>query len=47
MFAFFTLMISGIIFILILAMAYSKANKKLAHDIAKLYKLSNYKDSNK
>lgn len=44
---FFTLMISGTIFILIMAMAYSKANKKLAHDIARLYKLSNYKDSNK
>lgn len=44
---FFTLMISGTIFILIMAMAYSKVNKKLAHDIARLYKLSNYKDSNK
>lgn len=44
---FFTLMISGTIFILIMAMAYSKANKKLAHDIARLYKLSNYKNSNK
>lgn len=44
---FFTLMISGTIFILIMAMTYNKANKKLAHDIARLYKLSNYKDSNK
>lgn len=34
---FFTLMISGTIFILIMAMAYSKANEKL----------SNYKDSKK
>ena len=44
---FFTLMISGTIFILIMAMAYSKDNEKLAHDIARLYKLSNYKDSKK
>lgn len=44
---FFTLMISGTIFILIMAMAYNKANEKLAHNIARLYKLSNCKDSNK